>query len=239
MTLVPTYGAWGGLPITAKLSSGLTRITDKRVTPLSLAGHDGETFTPAMGGWSLEDYQADILAQLPEGDITLVSHSMTAVCAYRIAQEHPDKIKGVVMIDPPMLGGVSDWRVGLTFLRKPKLYLCPLFKDTPFNPTREDAKMMLFNGMESPHLDLISKQPASGKAIRQMVTSWLPRKKTIVPCAVIVAKRSRLHPAWPKKFWARSTGSIHKALDESHCGILENAELPGIVSDIIQQWEMA
>lgn len=228
------YGAWGGLNFLRSLNTGLENLTQKNVKSFKLSGHDGEEFTEQMGGWTLRDYEEDIRPQLVVENVVIVAHSMLAVCAFNLAQRFPGQIKGVVMIDPPMLGGISDWRVSQTFLRHPVRYLWPLLAKKALIPTRKDAQMMLFNGAASPHLDSITKQPASGRAIRQMVTSWLP-KETNVPCALIIANGSRLHSSTPKKIWAEATRSPYWTLDDSHCGILENPRLPHIVNEAVKQ----
>lgn len=222
--IVTGYGAWGSLALTRTLTSGLEAITQTCVRPLILSGHDGDPFTEEMGGWSLRDYEDDILDQLPGDNVVMVLHSMLAVCGFNLAQRFPKRIKKVVLIDPPMLGRFSDIRVAMTFLGDPKRYLKPLISKTAFCPTRQAAKMMLFNDLESPHLDSITNQPASGMAIREMVTRQLPRR-TIVPCALIAATQSRLHYLGPKKSWASATGSKFYTLNNSHCGILEDPML--------------
>ncbi|MCF7865089.1 MAG: alpha/beta fold hydrolase [Candidatus Pacebacteria bacterium] len=228
-----TYGAWGGGPIIQPLVTGLQNLGLEQTSSISLIGHDGDPFTSSMGSLSLRDYEDDILEKLPAGEVVGVGHSMTGVCWFNLAQRFPEKIKGVVMIDPPMLGGGADIRVTKALLSKPWRYIRPLLTNGLFTPTREDAKMMLFNGEESPHLDIITRQPAAGRAILQMLLGRLPRQSKR-PCAVVIAGGSRLHPSKQKIKWSQAIHCLCEEFwDESHCGILGNTYLPQVIGNLI------
>ena len=227
------HGAWGSPRIMESLSVGLQKLADTEVTSVQLAGHGGEAFTPEMGRYGLEDYENDILAKLPDGKIIIVGHSMGAVCGFNLAQKYPEKVGGAVMIDPPMLGGASDIRVTKALMSKPLRYLVPLFMNGLFTPTREDAKLMLYNDKESPHIEDIIHQPAAGRVIRQMLTGRLPRQSK-QPCAVVIAGGSRLHPSKPKVKWSQTVHALCENFwDQSHCDILESTHLSQVVSNLV------
>ena len=228
------HGAWGDPLTVQSLVVGLQKLTDNVVTSIQLVGHGTEAFTPKMGSFGLREYEDDILKKLPSDETILVGYSMGAVCGFNLAQRHPKMVKGVVMIDPPMLGGVADVRVTKALMSKPLRYLLPLFTNGLFSPTYEDAKMMLFNGEESPHLDRIVRQPAAGKAIRQMLFGRLPSYSRR-PCGLVIAGDSRLHPESHKRAWAKKVHANWNSLAGSHCGILEDRRLPEIVHQLVER----
>lgn len=227
------HGAWGNPKTLESLQTGLQDLLQMKVANLQLVGHGTEVFTTQMGGFGLREYENSVLDQLgPQG--ILVGFSIGAICAFNLAQSHPERVKGVVMIDPPMLGGGADIRVTKALLLKPRRYILPLFTNGLFVPTRADAQMMLYNGEESPHLAGIVKQPAAGRAIRQMLLGRLPTS-TRRPCELVIADQSRLHPSRPKRRWAQKVHANCVSVDDSHCGILENPSLPHIVHGLIQR----
>lgn len=228
------HGAWGNPGTMKTLAAGLQHLTSNPVTSIQLVGHGSDTFTPQMGNFGLNDYEANILEQLPSDRNVIVGFSMGAACAFRLAQKYPERIKGVVMIDPPMLGGGADIRVTKALMSKPFRYIHPILTNGLFIPTRDDAKMMLYNGEESPHLDSIVRQPASGRVIREMLFGRLPTQSRR-PCGLVIARKSRLHPEKSKIKWAQQVHANCLSVDDSHCGILENPSLPHIVHGLIQR----
>lgn len=228
------HGAWGSPKTLETLEVGLKNLTQKSVANIELVGHGSQAFTPQMGSFGLSHYEESILGQLPGEKNVIVGFSMGAICAFNLAQRHPERVKGVVMIDPPMLGGGADIRVTKALIAKPWRYIRPLFTDGLFVPTREDAKMMLYNDEESLHLDSIVRQPAAGKVIRQMLLGRLPTS-TRRPCGLVIARESRLHPVKPKFSWARKVHAYPALIDGSHCGILEDPSLPEIVCGLIDR----
>jgi pimeloyl-ACP methyl ester carboxylesterase len=227
------HGAWGSPKTLESLQTGLQNLLQTDVANLQLVGHGTEVFTPQMGGFGLREYEKSVLEQLgPQG--ILVGFSMGAICAFNLAQKHPERVQGVVMIDPPMLGGGADIRVTKALLLKPRRYILPLFTNGLFTPTYEDAKMMLFNGDESPHLNDIIRQPAAGRVIRQMLLGRLPNSSRR-QCGLIIAEESRLHPADHKRRWARNVHAHVSSVLGSHCGILGDKQLPAIVHNLIKK----
>lgn len=227
------HGAWGSPKTLESLQTGLQDLLQMKVANLQLVGHGTEVFTTQMGGFGLREYENSVLDQLgPQG--ILVGFSMGAICAFNLAQSHPERVKGVVMIDPPMLGGGADVRVTKALLLKPLRYIRPLFTNGLFVPTRADAKMMLYNGEESPHLASIISQPAAGRVIRQMLLGRLPTS-TRRPCGLVIANQSRLHPSSHKRRWAQNVHANCVSVDGSHCGILQDTLLPNIVRNLIER----
>ena len=217
------------------LSVGLQKLLENSVQTINLVGHGGEKFTPEMGDYGIKDYEKDVLEKLPEGEIVIVGHSMGSLCGFNLAQRYPSKVRGVVLIDPTMCGGLADIRVAKALLSKPGRYILPVLSNGLFVPERDDAKLMLYNGQESSHLDSIARQPASGRAIREMLLGRLSGQ-TERPCALVVAGESRLSPTRQKIAWAKQVHAVSVAtLAESHCGILENSILPDIVSGMVQR----
>lgn len=228
------HGAWGNPDTMKTLAVGVQDLTNSPVTSIQLVGHGSDAFTAQMGSFGLEEYEANILEQLPGGSNVIVGFSMGAACAFRLAQKHPERIKGVVMIDPPMLGGGADIRVTKALMSKPLRYIRPILTNGLFIPTRDDAKMMLYNDEESPHLDSIIRQPAAGRVIRQMLVGRL-QTQSRRPCGLVIASGSRLHPESYKRRWAQKVHANCVSVDDSHCGILENPSLPHIVHGLIQR----
>lgn len=217
------------------LSDGLQKITDNPVFSINLVGHGGEKFTPEMGSFGLEQYENDIMEKLPDGEVIIVGHSMGAVCGFNLAQRIPQKVRGVVMIDPTMCGGLADPRVAKALMSDPRRYILPIFTNGMFIPKRADAQMMLYNGQESVHLDNISQQPAAGRAIRQMLLGKL-RTSSIRPVSLVIAGESRLSPERQKRTWAKNVHATDVVtLKESHNGVLENVQLPTIVANAIKR----
>lgn len=229
------HGAWGSPEIMKSLSVGLQERTDKAVTSIQLVGHGNEAFTHEMGSFGLEDYVNDIHRKLPAGrKVIVVGHSMGGVCGFNLAQAYPEIVQGVVMIDPPKLGGGADIRVTKALLSNWRRYIWPLLTNGLFVPTREDAKMMLYNGEESHHLDSIIRQPAAGRVIRQMLVGRLPTQSKR-PCGLVIAEDSRLHPSKNKLAWAQKAHAHCIALAGSHCGVLANNRMPQIIHDLVER----
>ncbi len=232
--IVLVHGAWGDPLTMESLVVGLQKLTDRVVTSIQLVGHGTEAFTPEMGSFGLREYENSILEQLIGENTTLVGYSMGAACGFNLAQSHPLLVNGVVMIDPPMLGGGADIRVTKALLSKPLRYLLPLITNGLFTPTRDDAKMMLFNGEESTHLNRIVRQPAAGRVIRQMLFGRLPTYSRR-PCGLVIARGSRLHPERNKIKWSQKVHANCVSIDGSHCGILEDPCLPEIVHKLVER----
>jgi pimeloyl-ACP methyl ester carboxylesterase len=215
------YGIWGSTDLLSQMNLALADWTQKETSTISYQGHDGDPFTPEMGKWTLKEYRQQMLERLPEGRVTIVGHSMSAMAAYQLAQQHPDKIDQVILIDPPMTGGLVDWRVAKAFLQNPKRYLGAMIFGKPFCVRECDARMMLFNGDDSKHISSIVNQPGSGRLVAELSLTPASAKKSLVPTTVIIAGSSRLHPVWSKKLWANAIGADCLTVpNASHCGIV-------------------
>jgi pimeloyl-ACP methyl ester carboxylesterase len=65
-------------------------------------GHGGSEWTP--GRYFIADYTADAVALVRdhlEGDVVILGHSLGALVAVGVAAALPDRIKGIVLEDPP------------------------------------------------------------------------------------------------------------------------------------------
>lgn len=234
MKLLTTYGMWGSKGFLRTMNSVIEDVAQKEVSTISYPGHDGDRFTPEMGKWTLSDYKREMLERLPYGRVTIVGHSMSGMAAYQLAQEYPDKIKKVILIDPPMTGGLVDWKVARAFIQNPKRYLGAMLFGKPFCVREEDAKMMLFNGDDSKHISSIVNQPGSGRLVAELSLTPASAKKSLVPTTVIIAGSSRLHPVWSKKLWANAIGADCLTVpNASHCGIVSNLYAIKKIADLV------
>jgi non-heme chloroperoxidase len=67
----------------------------------TLRGHAGAD-QPAAGGYAPADFAADVVALMDAlgiGRAVMVGHSMGATVAMRLAVDHPDRVRGLVLID--------------------------------------------------------------------------------------------------------------------------------------------
>lgn len=73
-----------------------------QVIGLSFRGHGGSSFTP--GNYLLQDYLEDgkaALRQLCSEPAVLFGHSLGAMAAVGLAARHPDRVRAIVLEDPP------------------------------------------------------------------------------------------------------------------------------------------
>lgn len=236
MKLFTTYGMWGSKGFLRTMNSVIEDVVQKEVFTISYPGHDGDRFTPEMGKWTLSDYKREMLERLPDGPVTIVGHSMSGMAAYQLAQQHPEKIKKVILIDPPMTGGLVDWKVARAFLQNPKRYLGAMIFGKPFCVRECDARMMLFNGDNSKHITSIVNQPGSGRLVAELSLTPASAKKSLVPTTVIIAGSSRLHPVWSKKLWANAIGAnCYTFPNASHCGMVSCLHTAGLIAKLVIQ----
>lgn len=78
------------------------------VVAVNLLGHGGRTETPATA-WTVADLANDVAEQtvIPQFDL-LIGHSLGAIVALALAALQPGYTRGVVIEDPPGLGGTLD-----------------------------------------------------------------------------------------------------------------------------------
>ena len=72
-------------------------------------GHGGSEWTP--GRYFIADYTADAIALVRdhlEGDVVILGHSLGALIAVGVAAALPDRIKGIVLEDPPSPALLAD-----------------------------------------------------------------------------------------------------------------------------------
>ena len=72
-------------------------------------GHGGSEWTP--GRYFIADYTADAVALVRdhlEGDVVILGHSLGALIAVGVAAALPDRIKGIVLEDPPSPALLAD-----------------------------------------------------------------------------------------------------------------------------------
>lgn len=83
-------GSWGGLA--RHLSGALT------MTAFDLPGHGRSG--PWDGRGEVQEVSTEIAAALCEGAVDVVGHSFGATVALRLAVEHPDLVRSLVLIEP-------------------------------------------------------------------------------------------------------------------------------------------
>jgi pimeloyl-ACP methyl ester carboxylesterase len=99
--LVLIHGALGDRTYFAPLLDHLAQ--RRRVVAPDLRGH-GES--DAVADLSIEDFDSDVMGVLDRAgvqDAVLCGHSMMGAVALSVASAHPGSIKGVVMLDSPIL----------------------------------------------------------------------------------------------------------------------------------------
>ena len=85
-----------------------------RVVSLDLRGH-GESDKP-QGAYPISAYVDDIaflIGALRLGKVVAVGHSMGGITALELAVAHPDKVAGIVMVDPAPLVFPPELRTGV------------------------------------------------------------------------------------------------------------------------------
>jgi pimeloyl-ACP methyl ester carboxylesterase len=74
-----------------------------RVIALNLRGHSGSDWTP--GAYRFTDYSADVAAFLHDvvgAPATILAHSFAGYFALHAAAHVPEKVRGLVLLDPPL-----------------------------------------------------------------------------------------------------------------------------------------
>lgn len=81
-----------------------------RVMALDLRGH-GESSKPPRGYAWANDYAADVVEFVEDhvaGPVILLGHSLGAMIAPAVAVSLPDRVRAIVMVDPPAFGPTED-----------------------------------------------------------------------------------------------------------------------------------
>ena len=76
---------------------------------LNLRGHGGSSVPESIEGWGV--YEADMLAYLRANlktPVMLAGHSMGAILSLKLACDHPDLVKGLLLLEPPLLAGWQE-----------------------------------------------------------------------------------------------------------------------------------
>ncbi|MGH7343023.1 MAG: alpha/beta fold hydrolase, partial [Candidatus Rokuibacteriota bacterium] len=90
-----------------------------RVVSIDLRGH-GESDKP-QGSYPISAYAADaahVISELKLGKVIAVGHSMGGITVLQLGASHPDRVAGIVMVDPapltfpPELRGAIEGMVG-------------------------------------------------------------------------------------------------------------------------------
>lgn len=81
---------------------GSGQLSDTRIIAPDLRGHGRSSYTPP---WGLDTHVDDLLAVLDEhatGPVVVVAHSYGGAIALHLAQAAPERIRGLVLLDPAL-----------------------------------------------------------------------------------------------------------------------------------------
>ena len=88
--------------------------TRHRVVSVDLRGH-GESDKP-QGGYPIRTFADDVahvIDQLKLGKVIAVGHSMGGITVLQLAASYPDRVAGIVMVDPAPLAFSPELRAGI------------------------------------------------------------------------------------------------------------------------------
>lgn len=76
---------------------------------MPMLGHDAGY--PVRNEWNeLAQELISFLSVVAAGEkVFLVGHSLGAIVSFKVAHERPDLVRGLVMLDPPLIYGISSW----------------------------------------------------------------------------------------------------------------------------------
>ncbi len=91
----------------------LARHLDTDVFALPMVGHDPAF--PVNNEWDalVDQLIAYLSTESPDQKVFLVGHSLGAILSFRVAHARPDLVSGLLMLDPPLIYGVSAWAARL------------------------------------------------------------------------------------------------------------------------------
>ncbi len=81
---------------------GTGQLGDTRIIAPDLRGHGRSPWTPP---WGLDTHVGDLVGVLDEhatGPVVVVAHSYGGAIALHLAQAVPDRIRGIVLLDPAL-----------------------------------------------------------------------------------------------------------------------------------------
>ncbi len=174
-------------------------------------GHYGDTAD--LSGVTLEDFEDDAWAHIQqiiteEEKIILLGISMGGVLAHRIADKHPESIEGVIMYGTPMFTRVPVWTTLLRIVLNWKYLKAIVTGKGTLSLLRGDAEDFLFEGMSRTEVMEVLQQPASSKALKQMLTGTLtPNKTSTVPHVVFTCIKELFHRNQAAFRFAKKQGS--------------------------------
>lgn len=188
---------------------------------LNLRGHHGSRAVAKLGDVSVLDYVQDVLDCLRVlGKAVLVGHSMGGLIAQKVAEI--GGVRAAVLIASAAPRGILmlRWPVVLRMAR----YLPPMFRNTPFVPTRADSDALFLNCLAPERQAEVYARlvPESGRAARELAFGSIVVKRVDCPTLVVAAQQDRITPpAVQRRIAAKCAAKYLEISGYGHVLILE------------------
>lgn len=160
------------------------------------------------------------------GLIHLMGISQGAILAHRCAQANPARFSGVTMYGSPQMGGLPVWKTLFTILTN-RQYRKPISsKSGKVYLAKKHVEDLLFGGYSHHLVDEITRTPAGGKVLSEILLGEMIPNQYSLPYAVISAGEEKFHRSSAAKTWSRrSRDCKYFTVEGSHFGALFHTEL--------------
>jgi thioesterase domain-containing protein len=160
------------------------------------------------------------------GLVHLLGISQGAILAHRCAQSNPARFSGVTMYGAPQMGRLPVWKTLFMILTNSQYRKPILSKSGKVYLAKKHVEDLLFGGYNHHLVEEISRTPAGGQVLSEILLGQMTPNQYSLSYAVISAGAEKFHRNSAAKTWSRKSRDCkHFTVQGSHFGSLFHTEL--------------